>query len=1013
MNQPAIHAAHLTQSPKAMPDAAYSAMWPAHRRMRLRLSIAVIASILLFAISVFFIVQWVTASRRLSAAATELQRQRAESAEIGARADAEHTAREKSDQELESVRQSIDAVYQTIASNSQLKATFVAEARVQLLTQAQQYYQKYVARCGDEPALAREMARALHRLAVIHKELGAKEKALAASKQSLQLLEAMLGQTGDPQLQDLMIDGRCFESQLLISLGRSFEAIGVAANAVAAIESSRNAHSDLIQQERLLAASLIMLDAQQQAGATDSAAVTLKRVTELSDRLAASVRTNRDAGVNPLATASPNGAIAFTQVLLHFEKLANEVSSSRDASRANAEKIMQLRQFVRDAAPRLEQSLAASPKNPLLRQISGRLHHRLGAILAESILTDTDANGSQRKEGITHLRKAVDIRRELMKDLRTATQPQVDLLGSLQCLAHALRDAETRDDALAAFNEAIALSTDLATQSLDPNGAWATAFQLRRERSRLLLDEKRFAVAMPYLEEHLTLLRKEGQRFSRDPASATEYRRQLALVLGDLGTVLRSLGRNMAAKKHLQDALTLIDGANDRPTSAAQRTALAAILTSLAMLCEPIEADQAERHFRRASDLQRGLLLASPADSVALRNLETTTQGLCRLLSSRQQWQLCLDQVREIVSLMQLIREREPDHWQVVHTQSRLGMDLAQYAVRAGQTRLALDAFAEAKTHLELLAKRFPDSTALQDDLADTLLQFGSLVWTSAPTQPQSAIALMRAGVHVCRERTAKVSGDAVLARRLIDGLTALAIALSSQKEHVEAERLFVEAISMLDKQAASHGNDAAYSRAAIVGPFSEMLWELPGRADAAIELATRVLTQSESALRDAPAELRSRIAPLWRVRAAAYHRSGRIKESLADWDQALEFAADTQRTSWQFGRLATLARTENYSSAVGEADRLIKGVPISMQSAYEVSCIYAVAAQSAVQDTSRLESERQLQEQEYANAALAYLRVAVGKGYRNTSNLRRDKHLDNLTGRADFQVLLRDMERK
>jgi hypothetical protein len=63
--------------------------------------------------------------------------------------------------------------------------------------------------------------------------------------------------------------------------------------------------------------------------------------------------------------------------------------------------------------------------------------------------------------------------------------------------------------------------------------------------------------------------------------------------------------------------------------------------------------------------------------------------------------------------------------------------------------------------------------------------------------------------------------------------------------------------------------------------------------------------------------------------------------------------------------------------------------------------------------EVKRTGAKRRELAQQYADRAVALLRQAVAKGYKDVAHLKKDADLDGLRRRPDFQQLLADLEAK
>lgn len=66
-----------------------------------------------------------------------------------------------------------------------------------------------------------------------------------------------------------------------------------------------------------------------------------------------------------------------------------------------------------------------------------------------------------------------------------------------------------------------------------------------------------------------------------------------------------------------------------------------------------------------------------------------------------------------------------------------------------------------------------------------------------------------------------------------------------------------------------------------------------------------------------------------------------------------------------------------------------------------------------AEKDTQLPAAKRRDLAHSYADRAMALLRQAVAKGYKDAAHLKKDKDLDPLRSRPDFQKLLAELEQK
>jgi tetratricopeptide (TPR) repeat protein len=152
--------------------------------------------------------------------------------------------------------------------------------------------------------------------------------------------------------------------------------------------------------------------------------------------------------------------------------------------------------------------------------------------------------------------------------------------------------------------------------------------------------------------------------------------------------------------------------------------------------------------------------------------------------------------------------------------------------------------------------------------------------------------------------------------------------------------------------------------------------------------------------------------------RTQALFDLGRDAESLAEWDRALTFpASESSRTYLQLGRARPQARLGQYQEAAALAERLAAGKGVDGFNIYAAACVFSRASESAGRDAQRPEAERRQLAERYAGGAVALLRRLQSGGYfkdrATVTDMQKDKDLDPLRQRPDFQRLLSEVSKK
>jgi serine/threonine-protein kinase len=109
----------------------------------------------------------------------------------------------------------------------------------------------------------------------------------------------------------------------------------------------------------------------------------------------------------------------------------------------------------------------------------------------------------------------------------------------------------------------------------------------------------------------------------------------------------------------------------------------------------------------------------------------------------------------------------------------------------------------------------------------------------------------------------------------------------------------------------------------------------------------------------------------------------------------------------------ATLLELGDHAAAAEAAADLARMAVHPADDAYQAAGFFARCIPLAQQDSKLPQAQRQELARAYGDQALEALRQALAKGYKHTANLKKDKDLDPLRPRKDFQKLLAEVEAK
>jgi serine/threonine-protein kinase len=300
----------------------------------------------------------------------------------------------------------------------------------------------------------------------------------------------------------------------------------------------------------------------------------------------------------------------------------------------------------------------------------------------------------------------------------------------------------------------------------------------------------------------------------------------------------------------------------------------------------------------------------------------------------------------------------------------------------AGRVTDAEAAYRQAVAVWEELAADHPDVPVYRSFVANELARLGFVV--SARGRDAEAEAAYRRAVGIQEKLVAEHPEVARYQDNLADNLGAVGRLGGRLGRTAEAERAYRRAVAIRERLAADHHELVDYAiKLATDGYFKlgEHLRQRgePGAArpwfERAVGSLTAVLKRRPHPDADRPYLLSAYLG--WAAAAAAL---GRPADVLAARDEA---------------------EAAGLTGAASSA-----GPPATV---YNLACLESLASAAALRDVGRPPAECTTLARRRAEDAIAALRRAIAAGYRDAAKLAKDRDLDPLRERADFQALLMD----
>jgi serine/threonine-protein kinase len=479
--------------------------------------------------------------------------------------------------------------------------------------------------------------------------------------------------------------------------------------------------------------------------------------------------------------------------------------------------------------------------------------------------------------------------------------------------------------------------------------AWAY-FQMGYLQARLGLNREAEAAYRTAIQD--------WERLRAEYPHEPEYRGGLARTHSNLGILVSEMGRRGEAEAAYRAALTeqarLV--AEDAQT-AEHRQDLARSHNNLGLLLFQVGRwGEAEAECRAALKEHERLAAEHPEGAIYRRDLADCHRNLGKLLRSLRRGDGAAEAFRAALREQTRLAAEHPEvpqyHSDVAQTQDNLGLVLADQARWAE----AEPPFQAALRGRARLAAEYPQVPRYRYELALSHMNLGNILpHLGRPTEAESAY---HQAVRELTRLTAEQPQVPSYAVSLGGNYCNFGGLLRERSQPAEALEWYGKALATLGQAQQRLGRDVT---------------------------ARQYLRNS-----------------YW-GRALALTQLGRYQEALADWDRALDLDEGPDRPTLCLGRAVTLAHHGDHATATAAAEELVKGSPAA-DLLYDAACVFALSAAKA--------GDAALAER-YAARAVALLREAVARGYRDAAHIQKDNDLDALRGRPDFQKLLAEMTSK
>jgi serine/threonine-protein kinase len=555
-----------------------------------------------------------------------------------------------------------------------------------------------------------------------------------------------------------------------------------------------------------------------------------------------------------------------------------------------------------------------------------------------------------------------------------------------------------------------------------------------------------------------------------------EVLQELAVSHESLARLLQATGRLPQAEKEFAAGLAVEKQlAGDFPDQPKFRHALARSQVGLgAVLHNTGRFTEAETAYRDAIALQTQLVAKFPGRAEYRLQLALSSSNLAVLLQFTGQTQAAEESYLHAIALRKKLAADFPAQPNFRDDLAKSHRNLGHLLNATGRTSDAEATYGSALTLHKQLATDFPAQPDYRRELGADHLHLGNLFWGTGRLKDAESAYLDSVALY--KQLVADFPTRPEFGHELAMGQGNLGMLLKNMGRTQDAEAAFTEALTLYRRLAADFPNrpefrqglgrihselapllaatrrlkdaEAAYLEA--IRERKQLTLDFPTRSDFRQDLATSQndlgslladlgrFQEAEATYAEALALRRQLAADFPNmpdnhnflagtlvnmagmcVRTADYSRARTLlAEALPHHQKALQ-TNPKHPTYRQFYRvhLNTLvhccAGIDDQTAALEAAQKLRDLGWNRAGDAYDAACALARCIAQVEKDKRGTKEERASQLRFYADQAMAMLRDAAAKGFKNAAHMKKDTDLDPLRQREDFQKLLAELEVK
>jgi serine/threonine-protein kinase len=467
-------------------------------------------------------------------------------------------------------------------------------------------------------------------------------------------------------------------------------------------------------------------------------------------------------------------------------------------------------------------------------------------------------------------------------------------------------------------------------------------------------------------------------QLAHDFPEATEYRQELANCGNDLGKLLMLMGQFPEAERAFHDGLTIQQQLADQfPAVPRYRQELASSLVNLGVLRrETGGRKEAEKAYRDALGLYQQLAAQFPDLPDYRKELAGCHNNLGNVLQETGRNEQAEAAYREALTLYRQLADKYPAIARYHHELARSYNNLGLLLFNTGRSQEAEQSLGDALVLYRRLLAEFPGVPSYRQEFATSYNNLGILFRDT--NRPKEAYGPLHDAREIRKQLAGEFSAVPEYRRDLARSHNDMGVLLAVTGRPEEADSAYREAIS-LQKQ--------------LVAKF-------PNVPDHANDLANTMVNLAEL-LRDRKDFSQAREL----LEGARLHHEAALRANPHN---------PTYRLFFQINRAvlaSLLAAVGDHAGARQAALQLAALGWDPAVDAYAAARALAQCARVLANDTQLAEAKRQELVQSYVEQALAMLRQALSKGFKDASQMKKDTYIEPLRSNLEFQRLLKELE--